>query len=147
MKIIVEISLLAVLIFYASGCASLISQSELESGIMAMGKLVAIETCSVTIPSFAFYAKNNRWPNNIDELRSFSKANLEGVEELKKKDASTETEIFLLSDSRFDDAEFETLPNGDLRITLQGYIYKCGLTTGKTSLTLSPKGVTENVLQ
>lgn len=147
MKIIIEISLLAVLIFYASGCASLISQPELESGIMAMGKLVVIETCSVTIPSFAFYAKNNRWPNNIDELRSFSKANIGGAEELKKKDDSIEMEMILLSDSRFDDTKFETLPNGDLRITLQGYIYECGLTTGKTSLTLSPKGLTENVLQ
>lgn len=147
MKIIIEIFLLAVLIFYASGCASLISQSELESGIIAMGKLMATEICSVTIPCFAFYAKNNCWPNTIDELRSFLKANPEGIEELKKKEGSFETEIFPLDYSRFDNAEFETLPNGDLKITLQEYTYENGLTTGKMSLTLSPKRVAENVLQ
>lgn len=124
---------------YTSGCVSLISRPKLESGLMAMGKLVASEMFSITVPSLAFYVKNNRWPNTIDELRSFAEVSPEGIEELEEKEATSEMAIFPPGYSRFDNAEFETLPDGNLKITLQEYTYECGLTTGKMSFTISTK--------
>ncbi len=115
LKNFIKIFVVAILASQILGCAIVGNMigKDLVPAIIA-------QTMGITIPSKVFYKYENRWPQNIDELRTFAEKNK--LDKLDKIDMpKTDIPIIPITHPRFDGAKFTTLPDGDLEVKLVDY--------------------------
>lgn len=75
------------------------------------------QTMGIMATSSVFYARESRWPQNIDELRAFVEKNKLGSLDMSEGKIPT----IPITHPRFDGTKFTTLPNGDLEVKLANY--------------------------
>ncbi|OFW86393.1 MAG: hypothetical protein A2794_01455 [Alphaproteobacteria bacterium RIFCSPHIGHO2_01_FULL_40_8] len=116
LKNLIKIIILAMLATQILGCATISNK---------LGEAVATvylaQTMDIIITSNIFYACENHWPQNIDELRTFAEKNKLDLDKLGLDKSKKEIPIIPISHPRFDGTKFTTLLNGDLEVKLNKY--------------------------